>query len=83
MDTAAVIAAFALFNQVLLTPPGQVLFTNANTTVVNLFNHLGAHLALALPPPPTPSARAPASPAAPPSQGSVADAFATLKSEAK
>ena len=52
MSAAIIIAALTSFNQLLMTPPGQQLFTNANDVVVDIFKLLHVHLVAMTPTPP-------------------------------
>ena len=51
MDPTPIFAALSTFNQVLLTPPGQVLMTNSEKVVADLLAVFGVHLATAAPAP--------------------------------
>lgn len=55
----AALAAFQAFQEVLLTPPGQKLMTDSESTVTKLMDHFGVHLApLNQPAPAAPAAQA-------------------------
>lgn len=45
MGPLAIITAITTLNQLLLTPPGQTAFTNANEVFMNIFKLLHIHLA--------------------------------------
>lgn len=62
MPLADAIAAFTVFNEFLLTPPGQKLATDAEGEVTTLMSHFGAHLAPPPAAPPAPSTEAVAHP---------------------
>jgi hypothetical protein len=44
MTAAIIIAALTSLNNLLMTPPGQVAFTNANDVFMGIFKLLNIHL---------------------------------------